>query len=168
MKKSFLMAGVILLAICITVSAVSADDSWSFNFSSDSETNTDCGQVEITNNHVKIQGFEFDIPEGYEANDSAKVVGEDAGDSFKDFKASQVRFDKGDDSIIIKVVCGDNELDDDSYTPDDDTVAKKINDVDGYFAEYDDGVSFDYIEDGKLVEIFAPDEKALQSLINDE
>ena len=159
------MMGVVLLAICVTISAVSADDGWSFNFSSSSESNSDGGDVSVENNHVKIQGLEFTIPEGYVENESARLVGNDTDqDAFPGFKISSVHFDKDNDTIIIKVVYGDDELNASTYTPGNATVAEKINDIDGYFEEYDDGVSFNYLKDGKLVELFAPNKETLISL----
>ena len=59
----------------------------------------------------------------------------------------------------------DKEFDEDAYTPGDEAVSKEIADVSGYLTEYNDGVSFDYVEDGKLIEIFAPDEETLSSLL---
>ena len=41
----------------------------------------------------------------------------------------------------------------------------KIANQDGWIQEYEDGVSFDYVKDGKIMEVFAPDEKDLKSLI---
>ena len=41
MNKKILMIGVFLIAIFISVSAVSADDGWSFSFSSSDSTNSD-------------------------------------------------------------------------------------------------------------------------------
>ena len=160
------MAGAILLAICITISAVSADDGWSFNFSSNEETNSDGGSVKLENNVLTIQDFKFTIPDGFKENESEKVVGEDADqDAFPGFKISSERFDKGDDSIIIKVLFGDEKLDTDTYEPGENYTAEKIGDKEGWIVEYLDGFSFDYIEDGKLVEIFAPDEQSVIDLI---
>lgn len=165
--KKILMAGAILLAICITISAVSADEGWSFNFSSSDESNSNGGSVKLDNNLLTIQDFKFTIPDGFEENESAKLVGEEADqDAFPDYKISSERFDKGDDSIIIKVVFGDKQLDDDTYEPGENYTAKKLADEDGWIIEYDDGFAFDYIEDGKLVEIFAPDEQSIADLIN--
>ena len=165
MKKLFAV-GIILLAICISISAVSADDGFSFNFSSSDSSNSNGGSVEVNNNNVKIQDIQYTIPDGFKENQSAQIVGEDAEqDSFPGFKISSVRFDKGDDSIIIKVLFGDDKLDENTYTPGNDTVAKKVGDVDGYLAEFTDGISFNYIKDGKLIEIFAPDEKTLTSVL---
>ena len=53
----------------------------------------------------------------------------------------------------------------DSYTPQNGSASEKINDVDGFFAQYNDGVTFDYIKDGKLVELFAPNKEILVSLV---
>lgn len=165
MKRKFLLAGVILLAICVTVGAVSADDSWSFSFSSSSQSNTDGGDVSITNNNLKIQGLEFIIPDGFKENESARLVGNDTDqNSFPGFKISKVQFDKGNESLTIKVIYGDNKLNSSTYTPANDTVSGKIHDIDGYITEYKDGVSFDYLKDGKLVEIIAPNKEMIDSL----
>lgn len=163
--KKIIMIGVILLAVCLSISAASAFE-FNFDYSSSDSSNTDGGSISLENNELTIQDFKYLIPEGYKENESAKIVGEDADqDAFPGFKLSSERFDKGDDSIIIKVVFGDEEIDEEGYTPEDGAVAKDINDISGYLSEYDDGVSFDYIEDGKLIEIFAPDEETLSSLL---
>lgn len=161
------MVGVLLLAICISVSAVSAEDgSWSFDFSSSDSTNSDGGSVQVDNNVVTIQGFKFTIPDGFKENESAKKVGEEADQElFPDFKESTVAFDKGDDRYLITVLFGDEKVDDDSYTPAKNATEKELADVDGWYEEYDDGAAFDYIEDGKLIHIFAPNEKGLISLL---
>ena len=167
MKRKYLLIGVLLLAVCISVSAVSADDSWSFNFdsSSSSESNSNGGELSIDNNKVKIQGFEFTIPEGYKENESFRLVGNDTNQTgFEGLKITQVRFEKDTDSIIIKVLYGDEPLDAKSYTPDPNATSEKLNNIEGYFQEYNDGVSFNYIKDGKLVELFAPDKETLISL----
>lgn len=161
------MVGVILLAICISISAVSADDGWSFNFSSSDSSNSNGGSVNIDNNKLTIQGLTFTIPDGYKEDESYRVVGEDANQSsFQGAKISTVKFVKENDSIIIKTVFGDQKYDKDGYTPDTNAVSKKIADEDGFFNTYNDGVSFTYFEDGKIVEIFAPDENVIQTLIS--
>lgn len=163
--KKIMMVGVILLAICLSISAASAFE-WNFDFSSSDSTNSDGGSISLENNELTIQDFKFVIPEDYKENESAKILAEDADqDAFPGFKMSSERFDKGNDSIIIKVLFGDKEFDEDAYTPGDEAVSKEIADVSGYLTEYNDGVSFDYVEDGKLIEIFAPDEETLSSLL---
>ena len=123
------------------------------------------GEIDFNNGKLKIQGFEFTVPEGYKENDTAKKVGEEADQkAFPDFSISIDRFDKGNDSIIFKVVYGDKKLDNSTYTPNSDSQSKNIGGHDGYLLQYDDGVSFTYLEDGKLVEIFAPDENVLSSV----
>lgn len=159
------MVGVILLAICLSISAASAFE-WNFDFSSSDSTNSNGGSISLENNELTIQDFKFVIPEDFKENESAKVLAEDADqDAFPGFKMSSERFDKGNDSIIIKVLFGDKEFDEDAYTPGDEAVSKEIADVSGYLTEYNDGVSFDYVKDGKLIEIFAPDEETLSSLL---
>ena len=163
--KKIMMVGVILLAICLSISAVSAFE-WSFGESSSDSTNSDGGSISLENNELTIQDIKYVIPEGYKENESAKILAEEADqNAFPGFKISSEKFDKGDDSIIIKVVFGDEKFDKDSYTPADEAVSKNLANVNGYLTEYNDGVSFDYIVDGKLVEIFAPDEETLSSVL---
>lgn len=166
MKRIFVL-GIILLSICISLAAVSAadDDGFSFNFFSSESTNSDGGDVSIENDQLSIQGFDFTIPEGFVENESAQRVAEDGKDGFEGFKISNVEFNKGEEFIVIKVVFGDVDIDEESYTPADDTVPKEVAGVNGWFTEYNDSVSFDYIADGKIVEIFAPNEEMLADLI---
>lgn len=166
--KKIMILGVILLSVCISLAAVSAaddDGGFSFNFSSSESSNSNGGEVSLNNNELTIQGIKYTIPEGFEENESAQKVGEDAKDGFEGFQISNVEFNKGEQFIYIKVIFGGNGIDEDSYTPANDTVAKEVAGENGWFTQYNDSVSFDYIEDGKLIEIFAPDEKVLTDLI---
>ena len=169
MKKIIIVLSV-LLAICITVSAVSAEDGgWSFNFSSQesSSSNSNGGSIEFKNGELTIQGLKFAIPDGFKENETAKAVGKEADqNAFPGSSISTDRFDKGNDSIIVKVIYNKDKNLGDNYSPsDNNSVSKKIANHDGYFVDYDDGVSFTYIDDGKVVEIFAPSEDTISSVI---
>ena len=74
-------------------------------------------------------------------------------------------FINGNDSIIIKTFFHDQPFDEDGYTPAENAVKKEIADQEGWLEEYEDGVTFDFVEDGKIVEIFAPDEKVLETIL---
>ena len=164
--KKIMILGAILLTICISISAVSPFE-FSFDSSSSDSSNSNGGSVSLKDNELTIQDFKFIIPEGYKENKSAQILAEDADqNAFPGFKITTEQFDNGEDSIIIKVVLGDDKMDKEGYTPEKYAVAKKISNTDGYLSEYNDGVSFDYIEDGKLVEIFAPDEETLSTLLS--
>ena len=166
MKKILIILS-IFLAVCLTLGAVSAFD-MSFDFSSESssESNTDGGQVDYKDGKLNIQGLDFKIPDGYKENSTVKKVGADAGENFKGLLLSADGFDKGNDYIVVKVIFGDDDMDNDSYTPPEGSVAKEIADHDGYLGESDDGVVFDYFDDGKLVEVVAPDESVIASIIS--
>ena len=60
----------VLLAICLAVSAVSADDEWSFNWSSSESSNSDGGEMSFENGKLKLQGIEFNIPDGFKENET--------------------------------------------------------------------------------------------------
>ena len=122
--------------------------------------------MQVENNVVTIQGFKFTIPDGFEENETNKKVGEEANQtSFPGFKESTVAFDKGDERYLITVIFGDTEIDNDSYEPAGNAATKELEGINGWYEEYDGGASFDYIEDGKLIHLFAPDEQSLVSLI---
>ena len=163
MKKVIILT--IILAAIISVSAVSADDDeWSFDFSTNADT--DGGQLEVVNNEVTIQGFKFVIPDGFKHNKSADLIGEDAGEDFPDCDISRVEFDKGDEFIMIKVVYRDDvTFDDKTYEPPESSVEKQIENQKGFITEYDDCITFDYCKDGKLIEIVAPDQEILTSIL---
>ena len=162
MRKVLLILAIVL-AVTISIGAASADDSWNFDFSSSSDS--DGGQLDVNNNNVKIQGFEFVMPDGYTHNASSDKIGEDAGKNFPGCKMSLVEFNKGDDSIVIKVVYGDTKFDNDTYEPVQGSVEKTIGGQKGHFEDNDEGLSFAYTKDGKLVDIFANDEQALNSVL---
>ena len=57
------MIGAVLLAICITVGAVSADDSWSFSFGETEVSNTEGGAFSLSDkNLLEIQKNTFHYP----------------------------------------------------------------------------------------------------------
>jgi len=101
------MVGVVLLAICVSISAVSADDGWSFNFSSSEGSNSDGGSVSFDNGKLVLQDIEFAIPDGYKENDTAQKLAEQAEDD-EDAKYSLCSFLNGDKEIVVKVFFSDN------------------------------------------------------------
>ena len=52
--RKILIIGVLLLAICVSIGAVSADDGFSFNWSSSDSSNSDGGQISFDNGKLKI------------------------------------------------------------------------------------------------------------------
>lgn len=167
MKKILIILSV-FLAVCLTLGAVSAFD-LNFNFTSESssESTSDGGQVDYKDGKLNIQGLDFKIPDGYKENDTVKQVGADAGENFKGFLISADGFVKGDDYIVVKVIFGDEKMNNDSYTPPEGSAAKKIAGHDGYLGESQGGeLAFDYFEDGKLVEVVGPDESVITSIIS--
>ena len=166
--KKILMISAVLLAICLTVSAVSADNEWSFSFFSSDSSNSDGGQMSFENGKLKLQDFQFAIPDGYNENESARKLAVDVNDT-PDAKASMCQFIKDGKDIFIKVYFfpddSDKEL---TITPGTAEVEKKISNIDGYYSDnkYNDSTpTFRYIKDGKLVEVNAPDDDTLTSII---
>lgn len=163
MKRKVIMILAILLAIGMTLTAVSAEDSWSFNFSS--EENSDGGSINFENGKLTIQGIEFTIPDGYEMDESSKKVAEDAEDF--DAKYSACKFTKGDDEIVVNVFFTDGDFENLSAN-NADQVEKTLNDIKGLYEEnkYGDNTpTFTYIEDGKVVKINAPNDEIIESVM---
>lgn len=163
--KKILAVAIVLLAVCVTISAVSANEGFNFDFSSSDSSDSNGGSLKLDNNKLNIQGIEFTIPDGYKEDEGFKELAMEADQkAFPGMKVTQDRFNKTDDDcIVFEVVFSDDKLD--TYTPADDMVAKKIGNQDGYLKEYDEGVSYIYLKDGKLVSISAKDENVIADLL---
>lgn len=161
MNKKIVLVLMVLLAACVTISAVSAEG-FNFSFSSSESSNSDGDSIKFDNGKLVMQGIEFAIPDGYKEVDNAKVLaGNDS--SFPGFKVSSDTFAKGNDQIIIKVIYSDTT--EGNYTPDSNATEKTINNQAGWLNQ-DNGKSiFTYIKDKKVVAIIAPDENTIASII---
>lgn len=165
--KKILMISAIILAICLTVSAVSADDGWSFNFSSSESSNSDGGAMSFNNGKLKLQDVEFTIPDGFEENESAQKLAENATD-VEDAKYSVCQFIKDGKEIFVKVFFFDNGNEFTNLTPMDNEVQKTIAGIDGVYDanRYNDSTpTFRFLKDGKLVEVNAPDDDTIASVL---
>ena len=167
--RKILIIGVLLLAICVSIGAVSADDGFSFSWSSSDSSNSDGGQISFDNGKLKIQDIELNIPDGYKENESAQKLAEKAED-MDDAKFSLCSFLNGDKEIVTKVFFSD-EFNFNKLTPDDDgsSVEKTMAGTDGVYFEdkYGDGTpTFEFLKDGKIVEVNAPDDDTIEEVIN--
>ncbi|WP_405292810.1 hypothetical protein [Methanobrevibacter sp.] len=167
MNKKIMFLGVLILTICISISVVSAEG-FEWSFSTSESSNSDGDAITFDNGKLVIQDIEFSIPDGYKEVDNEKVLGANLDDdddqgSLKGFKISADTFKKGNDIIVVKVVYSDTTEGD--YTPDDDAVTKTISNQEGWLTQDDGGVIFTYIKDKKIVEIVAPDEETVESVI---
>ena len=163
------MISVILLAICLTISAVSADDGWSFSFSSSESSNSDGGVMSFENGKLVLQDVEFTIPDGYKENESAQKLAADAED-VDDAKYSVCQFLKDGKELIVKVFFFDENtnLEFNNLEPSDSEVEKTIAGIDGVYDanKYGDNTpTFRFLEDGKLVEVNAPDDDTIDSIL---
>ena len=162
------MVGVILLAICVSISAVSADDGWSFSWSSSDSSDSNGGDMSFDNGKLKLQGIELTIPDGYKENESAQKLAQDAED-VNDAKFSVCEFDNGDKQIVTKVFFMDDK-DFDNLSPKDDgsSIDATMAGIKGIFFanKYDDQTpTFEYVKDGKIVEVNAPDNETIEAVI---
>jgi len=165
--RKILIIGVVLLAICVSLSAVSADDSWSFNWSSSDSSNSDGGEMSFENGKLKLQGLEFNIPDGYKENESARVLAQPA-DDIDGAKYSACRFVNGDKEIVINVFFSDSNNFDSLEPANDTQVEKTMAGFKGIFMEdqYGDGTpTFEYLKDGKIAKVNAPDVSTIESVI---
>ena len=164
--KKILIVGVVLLAICIFISAVSAEG-WNFDFSSSESSNTDGGQVKLENGKLNLQGIDFTIPDGYKENESERKLADDAKQVTEGAKMSICSFLNGDKEITTKVYFSDKQFD--KITPTDDNNEEKT--IAGHEGVYypnmfkDNTPTFQFLKDGKIVEVNAPDDATLESVI---
>lgn len=163
------MIGVVLLAICVSIGAVSADDGWSFSWSSSDSSSSDGGDISFDNGKLKLQGIDLTIPDGYDENKSAEKLAEPAKDD-NDAKFSACEFVNGDKVIVTKVFFLDDDNEFKNLAPNDDgsSVEATMAGIEGIFFEdkYDDGTpTFEYLKDGKIVEVNAPDNETIEAVI---
>ena len=165
--KKILMVFAVMLAICLTVSAVSADDSWSFDFSTSDSSNSDGGAMSFTNGKLKLQDIEFTIPDGFKENESAQKLAA-AAEDVEDAKYSVCQFINDGKEIFVKVFFFDDGNEFTSLKPIDNEVEKTMAGIDGVYDanKYDDNTpTFRFLEDGKIVEVNAPDDDTLNSVL---
>lgn len=165
--KKILMISAVLLAICLTVSAVSADDEWSFNFSSSESSNSNGGAMSFENGKLKLQDLEFTIPDGFKENESAQKLAE-AAEDVEGAKFSVCQFIKDGKEIFVKVFFFDDDNEFTNITPMDNEVEKNMAGIDGVYNanKYGDNTpTFRFIKDGKLVEVNAPDDDTITSVL---
>ena len=165
MKKIYIVA-LALLVLLASVTAVSADG-FNFNFSSSESSNTDGGSISFENGKLKIQGIELTIPEGYKENETAQKLAEKATDV--DGKYSAAEFYNGNKLIIVQVFFDDKGSFDKLTTKkDSDQENKTINGVNGiYFPKSSQNPNprFEYLKDGKIVSISAPDDDTIAKIM---
>ena len=158
MRKG-LIALIALIAICITIGAASAAD-WSFNIGSD--TNSDGGSVQINNNELKIQDEKFTIPDGYKENETARLVGNQTTEG-SGAKISACELDNGNKTIIVKVLYADGGID--NATGPEGSENATVSGHSGYLKNDELGTLFGFMKDGKLIEIRAPSQAEIESVL---
>lgn len=150
--KKIMAILIVLVAVGISLGAVSAlgDD------------------VSFSDGKLTIKDFDFNIPDGYEMDDTQTQNGVDANlTGLSDGKQYAAIFTTDDGKeIIVKVVVSDT-ITITSYTPDGDYTEKTIAGKQGYLQTYagDNTPYFTYIDNGKLIQIWAPDESTIESII---
>jgi hypothetical protein len=158
--RKILFVALAIFAICITVSAVSAEDSWSFSFGS--ESNTDGGSVDVIGDDLEIQDEEFTIPEGFTEVEKERLV---AGEStIEGAKVTTCVLEKGNETILVKVHFADGGIENISGSDDSENVT--IAGHAGFLSNDDEnGTVFDFESDKKLVEIVAPNQELIEEVL---
>lgn len=158
--KKLLMAVLLLLTICVSLTAVSAE--FNIGLSSSESSNFDGDPITFENGKLVIQGIEFAIPDGYKEVEKSKIV-EGESKTYKGFNISSDTLAKGKDQIIVRVSYSNTT--EAEYAPFNTTVEKTINNYTGWFIEDNFGAVFTYIKDRKLVQVVAPNEDTLYYVI---
>ncbi len=156
--KKIVIVLIALIAIGISISAVSAEG---FNFSFGSDSNSDGGDIKLENNKLSLQGIDFNIPEGFKENESARLLANDTDAFGEGCKVTATEFYNNATNIIVKVFFANDGTIDNLTGPN----PLKIGDKDGFISEKDGRAIFDYGVDGKVIEINAPDKETIQSIL---
>jgi hypothetical protein len=158
--KKIIIVLIALIAIGVSIGAVSAEG---FSFSFGSESNSDGGDLSLNNDKLSIQGVDFKVPEGFKENESARMVA-NATEAFGEkCKVSGSEFYNNDTNIIVNVFfANDGKFDDLKVN---NATNKTIAGHEGFISEKEGRTLFDYLVDGKIVEINSPDQQTLESIL---
>ena len=156
--RKIIIVLIALIAIGVSIGAVSAEG---FNFSFGSESNSDGGDFSLNNDKLSLQGVDFKIPEGFKENESARMVANSTDAFGEGCKVSATEFYKDNVNFIVKVFfANDGKIDNlTGANP------QKIAGKDGFITEKDGRTIFDYGVDGKVIEIDAPDQQTIESIL---
>ena len=160
-KKIVLVTALAFLAI-ISIASVSA---WDL-FGTSSESTTTVG------------GYEFNIPDGYEKNESYECINETTTEGPATFYVNAEGFQKGDDEVIYIHVADysvpgyETNLTTDHLKQSGLGDSKIINGIEGLIAknEFDDlnVTAFFYAKGGDLITVMSTDESLLEQIIPEE
>lgn len=158
--KKIIIVLIALIAIGVSIGAVSAEG---FSFSFGSESNSDGGDFSLNNDKLSLQGIDFKVPTGFKENESARMVA-NATEAFGEkCKVSGSEFYNNDTNIIINAFfANDGKFDDLKVN---DATNKTIAGHEGFISEKEGRTLFDYLVDGKIVEINSPDQQTLESIL---
>lgn len=157
MKKVIIVL-IALIAIGVSISAVSAEG---FNISFGSESNSNGGDISINNDKLSLQGVNFKIPDGFKENESARMVANATNAFGEGCKVTGTEFCKDNVNFIVKVFfANDGKIENlTGANP------KTIGGHEGFITEQGNRTIFDYGVDGKVVEINAPDQQTIESIL---
>lgn len=158
--KKIMIVLIALIAIGVSIGAVSAEG---FSFSFGSESNSDGGDISINNDKLSLQGIDFKVPAGFKENESARMVA-NATEAFGEkCKVSGTEFYNNETNFIVQVFFADdgdfNDLKVNNATN------QTIAGHQGFVTEKEGRTLFDYVVDGKIVEINSPDQQTLESIL---
>ncbi|WP_295610119.1 hypothetical protein [uncultured Methanobrevibacter sp.] len=158
--KKIIIVLIALIAIGVSIGAVSAEG---FSFSFGSESNSDGGDISINNDKLSLQGIDFKVPAGFKENESARMVA-NATEAFGEkCKVSGTEFYNNETNFIVQVFFADdgdfNDLKVNNATN------QTIAGHQGFVTEKEGRTLFDYVVDGKIVEINSPDQQTLESIL---
>ena len=158
--KKIIIVLIALIAIGVSIGAVSAEG---FSFSFGSESNSDGGDFSLNNDKLSLQGIDFKVPTGFKENESARMVA-NATEAFGEkCKESSTEFYNNDTNIIINAFfANDGKFDDLKVN---NATNKTIAGHEGFISEKEGRTLFDYLVDGKIVEINSPDQQTLESIL---
>ena len=158
--KKIIIVLIALIAIGVSIGAVSAEG---FSFSFGSESNSDGGDFSLNNDKLSLQGIDFKVPTGFKENESARMVA-NATEAFGEkCKESSTEFYNNDTNFFVKVFFADDGKFDDLKV--NDATNKTIAGHEGFISEKEGRTLFDYLVDGKIIEINAPDQQTLESIL---
>ena len=166
-NNKILIIGLALMLLLVSIAAVSAEG-WSLSSKTATRTNPDgtTSTMEINNGVLTLEGVKFNIPDVYQEVENERELGDNEDDyGFKDSKKSTCVFKRDDNTITMSVIYNTDASFDKLPKTEEKQEEKTISGKDGLYYVDEGKAYFEYLEDGKIIEISSTNPDLIEHII---
>lgn len=158
------IAIIIIAIIIIAIAVFLVVNPFNISVTSSSSSTSSESSMVFSNGVLNIDGKEFKIPGGFDQLDNESEVGVDAPSVAQGAKSTYGTFSNGTDEIVVKVFTGPSDFTELNVEGESKNVT--YGSFNGLLHQDEGLFLFDCIVDGKLIEIVAPSEDIISSILS--